>query len=622
MLLHAEKIGFRFAETPLLDGLSLRLLAGEHLALVGPNGCGKSTLIKILTQSLEADSGQVSFGKDVEILALDQVASPTQDQSVRDYLAGGLVHWQQLKATYEGALEQLQDEPENEEALRTFGEAESDFGLHGGYAYPARIDSALNALGLAQLADHQAARLSGGQRHRCRLARLLLTPADLWILDEPTNHLDDEGINWLVQLLSNCRHAWLVISHDRHLLEHCPDSIGELDHGRIERYPGAYSAYLLERAQRRETMQNELAAYQEEARRLKDFVAKYKAGQKSKQASARAKALERLERPPEPPTQRGSLPITFGHVPRSADEVLVIKGLSAGYEQPLVKPFEALIRRGERIVIKGSNGCGKTTLLRTLLGELEPLSGDVRFGVKVRPAMLGQQLEAVLGDQTAGTWLEAQVPVQRIQQARNLAGGLGLNRLALQRSCNQLSGGERTRLALASLLLRDLNLLVLDEPTNHLDLRAREGLEDALSRYPGTLFVVSHDRAFCQRIATRWWRIDEGSLLEADDAPAEQGTASKPAAKPKGAILKEQQKKRRRLESQTQKKERLVDELGASIKAIDEQLIDPELQSDWNQLEAIEQEREGLLEQQMQAEQDWLELCDELEAFDEALPKA
>ena len=216
MILRAQDIRFGYADEPILDQLDLTLVAGDHVALVGPNGCGKSTLIRMLTGSLEPDYGTVQIHSDARLLTLEQIAAPQGDESVRSYLERGLSDWQEIKSEYESALEALEAAPEDASALEHFGLAESRFGLLDGYAYPARIDAALSALGLMELAAADASQLSGGQQHRCRLARLLLTPADLWILDEPTNHLDDDGINWLVQLLSNCKHAWLVISHDRY----------------------------------------------------------------------------------------------------------------------------------------------------------------------------------------------------------------------------------------------------------------------------------------------------------------------------------------------------------------------------------------------------------------------
>ena len=622
MILRAQDIRFGYAEEPILDQLDLTLVAGDHVALVGPNGCGKSTLIRMLTGSLEPDSGTVQIHSDARLLTLEQIAAPQGDESVRSYLERGLSDWQEIKSEYEAALQALEAAPEDALALERFGQAESRFGLLDGYAYPARIDAALSALGLMELAAACASQLSGGQQHRCRLARLLLTPADLWILDEPTNHLDDDGINWLVQLLSNCKHAWLVISHDRYLLEHSPTWIGELDHGRVERYPAPYSAYLAARARRREQLLKEWAAFDEEAARLRAFVAKYKAGQKSKQASARAKALERLVPPPKAPSARTGLPIAFEHVPRSADEVIKIHGLQAGYDDVLVSAPETLVRRGERIVLKGTNGCGKSTLLRTLMGDLTPLAGEVEFGVKVRPAILSQQIDQVLGRATAGEWLERQVPVERIQAARNLAGGLGLPRQALLRMCDRLSGGERMRLALTSLLLRDLNLIVLDEPTNHLDLRAREGLEGALCSYPGTLLVVSHDRAFCDRIATRWWSIHERRLHESawkTSTPAAENASS---SKPKGAQLKERQKQRRRLVAARDKLERLIDQLSEEAEAVGRELSSGEAQQDWEALQRLEDKRQAILERQTQAELDWLEASERVESFDQDLPRS
>lgn len=619
MLLKLEKIDFRYGEAALLRDLSATIGKSDHIALVGPNGCGKSTLIKILCANTAADSGTVSCAKGLRFMSLEQVAPPQGEETVRSYVSRGLETWRALERRYNEALASLETQPDSDEALTEFGEAESEFTLQGGHAFPARLDAALTHLGLSDSAESPAHELSGGQRHRCRLARLLLTPSDLWILDEPTNHLDDEGIDWLIQLLGKCRHAWLVVSHDRHLLESAAQRIWELDYGRIESYAGPYSTYLKQRSERRRIMQIALDTYKEDAERLQAFVTKWRAGTRSKQASSRARALEKLVRPPKPPSARRSLPINFSQVPRSAEEVLNIRDLSAGFEQPLVAPFSTQVRRGERIVVKGANGCGKTTLLRTMIGDLPALGGECLPGVKVQMAMLGQQVDAVLGSQLAGEWLENHVPIERIQQARNLAGGLGLDRETLARSCEQLSGGERMRLALSSLLLRDLNVLILDEPTNHLDLAAREGLEEALVSYPGTLFIVSHDRAFCERIGNRWWYLRGGRLEEADGVRLTTEEAqNEPQKQRKGSVIREQMKARRRAEAKCQKKEKELDILAQTLAQSEIDLAAPEMQSDWEALGDLQDKHASLLADQGQAEEAWMALCAELEELESA----
>ena len=243
MILNATKIEFRFAEEPILSGLSLKIVAGDHIALVGPNGCGKSTFIRILTGKLEADSGTVNRSQDARILTLDQIDAPAPGQSVRSYLESGLSHWRSLKLNFEQSLEALNSRPDDPIALAEFGRYETIFRLHDGYAYPARIDAALNALSLMPHADQPATLLSGGQQHRCRLARLLLTPADLWILDEPTNHLDLESISALGEGLAAFKGTCLVATHNQDLISAFATRIWALTSKGLVDYPGDYDSF-------------------------------------------------------------------------------------------------------------------------------------------------------------------------------------------------------------------------------------------------------------------------------------------------------------------------------------------------------------------------------------------
>jgi ATP-binding cassette subfamily F protein 3 len=402
--------------------------------------------------------------------------------------------------------------------LEEYGQAQTAFEVAGGYTYETRIRQVLGGLGFNE-DEHgkPMAHLSGGERTRALLAQLLLTEPDLLLLDEPTNHLDLEAVEWLEETLLHWRGAIVVVAHDRYFLDKVATRIWDMNYGVIETYRGNYTAFHGQREMRRERQRREWESQQEFVAKTEDFIRRNLAGQRTKEAQGRRTRLERflrdeaIDRPQDQKTIRLGLTTQI----RSGDLVLATKDLAVGYDRPLFYCPDVEVRRGDRVALIGPNGAGKTTLLKTILGQVRAWSGRVRFGASVELGYLAQAQAGLDPDETV---LDAILDVQNlpISQARSFLGQFLFSGDDVFRTIGTLSGGQRSRVALARLTLHGANLLLLDEPTNHLDLDTQEILEHVLRQFPGTILLVTHDRYLVQALATHIWRVagDELSVYK------------------------------------------------------------------------------------------------------------
>lgn len=515
----------------LLDGASLSIAPGERIGLVGRNGAGKTTLIKILAGKLQPDSGVVSIAKGARVGYLSQDPDLDPTQTLRHEAASGFVELTRLHDELDEVF-RLMGLPENaapdrmERLLKRQADLQHKIEAVGGYAVDHKIDQILHGLGFtdAQFAIPVSG-LSGGQKGRLALAKLLLEAPDILLLDEPTNHLDIAGCEWLEAfLVSEFTGAVLMISHDRYVLDNVVTRIEEVENGRLIDYPGNYSDFCEIRAQRLLTQNRAYENQQTKFKQEEAYIRKYKAGQRARQAQGRLSKLERqkqlfsLERPAELAAMRMALP----EAPRSGDQVVMVRGAAKAYANPhakdasaedatrvLFRDFSVTISRGERWAIIGPNGAGKTTMVRAMLGELPLDSGSARLGANVVIGYYQQMPPEVDGDTPVYQYLQnvirREIPgVQMSEQAaRDLAGVFLFSGDDQNKLLGVMSGGERSRARLAGLLASAKNLIVLDEPTNHLDIPSCERLEAALAPgedgakggYDGTLILISHDRA-------------------------------------------------------------------------------------------------------------------------------
>jgi ATP-binding cassette subfamily F protein 3 len=520
-LLSATRLVKSFGTLPVLSGVSLSIEPGEKIGLVGRNGVGKSTLLRILAGREAPDGGTVHLRAGARVGYLPQLPEPGGERTLWEEVASAFADLAALEArlaTLEAQLEgsDVHGDPAHlETVLEEYARARDRYERAGGFTYEATLRRALRGLGFRE--EQFAAplgTLSGGQRSRAALARVLLDAPDLLLLDEPTNHLDLDALEWLQEALAEYRGAMVLVSHDRYLLDAVTSRTLELEAGRIEDYPGPYSFYVTEREARRARQQELFDRQQEEARALRAFIDRYRAGQRSRQAKSREKRLEKLPRIAAPRTAR-TLSFRW-EVPRRTPATLVrARGLAKRFG-----PVEVLreatfeIHRQDRVALIGPNGAGKTTLLRILAGRERPSSGLLEVTSGVRVGYLPQDADETLDP--GRTVLEQALGDRPLEpeQVRRVLGRFLFSGEEADKPVGQLSGGERRRLALATLVLDRPDLLLLDEPTTHFDLPSLEALEEALLAFPGAILLVSHDRALIDRVARRLLVLLEGRLAE------------------------------------------------------------------------------------------------------------
>ena len=515
-LLTADAITKHYGAERVLDAVSLAVHRGERIGLVGANGSGKSTLLAILAGHLEPDGGSVRYARSLRIGYLPQQAD----------FGGAETLWEAMEAVFAPLLAQAEqlrrleramtDDPT---AVERYGRLLERFEAAGGFTYEARIRRTLAGLGLtASLYDRPLDRLSGGERTRALLARLLLEEPDLLLLDEPTNHLDLAGIEWLEARLRGWKGALVVVAHDRAFLDALTTRIWALEDGHLSSYRGNYSAYRRQEEARSEQAADRRQAREAEMARLEAYVRRYMGTQRTGQAKGRLKRLQRLRAEAAAdrrPAAAPSLHLRLDDGLRSGDLVLRLQELRVGYraDAPLLTVEKAEIHRGERVALIGPNGSGKTTLIRTILGQVAPLGGRVRLGAAVEIGYFAQVQSGLDPQRTVlDTLLDA--GMDSLGESRAFLARYGFRGEHVFKKIGVLSGGERARVALALLALRRANFLVLDEPTNHLDLPSQEVLQRALEQFGGTILLVSHDRYLVRRLATRLWLIHEGVLLD------------------------------------------------------------------------------------------------------------
>ncbi len=504
----------RYVSDMIFSGVSFQVGETEHIGVVGPNGVGKSTLLKIIAGIEHASGGTIAPRRGLRITYLAQEARFTSDRDVREEALDAFAPLHALRermTTIEHALGAETDDAALERLMAEYDAASVAFETGGGYDIEHRTEAVLHGLGFDESNwQMKVQTLSGGQKTRVALAKALLGSPDLLLLDEPTNHLDLAALEWLEGFLIAHRRAFIVVSHDRYFLDKVTGRTLDLTFGRLEDYPAGYGRYLTLRDERMARRLKEYEAQQAIIAHTEEFIRKYKAGQRAKEARGRATRLARLERI-ERPQETEKLRLSMSADLRSGRVVLGTDKLRIGYangnqETELLRTPELEIERGDRVALIGPNGGGKTTFLRTLIGEIKALHGRFYFGTNVRPAYYAQGHDQLDLSRTAlETILDAH-PMEE-QSARTLLGRFLFSEDDVFKQVAALSGGERSRLALAKLTLARANFLILDEPTNHLDIQAREALEGVLDDYDGTLLIVSHDRFFIDRLATQVWAI-------------------------------------------------------------------------------------------------------------------
>jgi ATP-binding cassette subfamily F protein 3 len=541
-----------FGQRVLFEGLNFQIERGERVGLIGDNGAGKTTLFKTITGEVQPDSGIVAIAKSVKLGHLTQDASFDTTNTVMDEaeLAFAELHAlsHRLRDLEHAMAEQTRDELER--TLRAYQNLQHEFDLAGGYAWRHRLEATLLGVGLPREAwEQNVETLSGGQRSRLSLAKLLIAQPDLLLLDEPTNHLDLTAIEWLEKYLLDFDGAVLLISHDRYLLDRLATRIVWLTRHKLQSYPGNYSAFVQQREVQELSQQRAYEEQQADIEKQKEFVRRFGAGQRAREAKGREKRLNRLLKSDamiEQVAAAKKIHIPISTDQRAGDRVLDVRELSKAYgAKQLWTDITFQISRGERIGIIGPNGSGKTTLLRVLLGEEDADAGKIRWGANLNIGYYDQRLDDFDPDRTIMEEVQDGRLQIKDQIVRDTLAMMLFRGDDVHKPMGLLSGGERARVAIVELLLDKPNVLVMDEPTNHLDINSREALENALSSFDGTILCVSHDRYFLDKAIKRLLVVDPPRIRDyafnysawlykttSEAAKRKSTDEAKPAAKP------------------------------------------------------------------------------------------
>ncbi len=510
-LLTAENVTHGFGARQILEEASFRLLKGEHIGLIGANGEGKSTFLNIITGKITPDQGKITWARHVKAGYLDQHSVLKKGMTIREVLRTAFDEMYNLEKDMLNLYEKMSsaDDVKIESMMEEAGEIQQMLETGGFYQLDTKIEEVAGGLGLADIGlDRDVDDLSGGQRTKVLLVKLLLENPSILILDEPTNYLDHQHILWLTRYLQEYENAFILVSHDMEFLNSVVNVIYNLDGGSLTRYTGNYEDFKRMYEVQRE---QELKAYQRqqaEIEKLEDFIARNKARVATRgMANSRQKQLDKMEIL-EKPQQKIRPEFNFLMARTPSRFIVEAKDLVIGYNAPLTKPVSFTVERGEKIAITGTNGLGKTTLLKTILGQLPPISGQVVLGDYLFPGYFEQES----GRDEEATALEtfwAEYPSMENREVRLCLSKCGLTNEHITSQMRVLSGGENAKVRLAIVMNREHNWLILDEPTNHLDIDAKEELKKALSQYPGTILLVSHDPCFYESFITRTLNVED-----------------------------------------------------------------------------------------------------------------
>ncbi|MDO5581771.1 MAG: ABC-F family ATP-binding cassette domain-containing protein [Planctomycetia bacterium] len=507
VILNVSNLRKHFGPEPVLSDVSFQVRSGDKIGLVGPNGCGKTTLLNILVGLEENERGAIEKSPDISIGYLEQRPEFTEDRTVLEEARralGPLFSIQKESEEIAVKIGAVDDPAEHERLAKRFDRIHEELMQKDGYNLEYRIEKILHGVGfLDEELSKNVSMLSGGELNRLSLARLLLQEPDIMLLDEPSNHLDLAATEWLEEFLANTKAAVILVSHDRYFLDRVTNRTFELFMGTIDVFPGNFSKYTMLKEERLAVQTKTYEKYVEEVEKAKDFIRRHHYGMKAAQAEDRRKKLERLEEEPADLPRKITTPgMKFPPASRTGDIVFRIEDLSKGFDGRLLfKDLTLNFERGQRWAILGPNGCGKTTLLKCLLGELDPDSGSVQAGQGVKVGYFDQHLHVLDDNTPVVDAIRPQGKIFEDLQRRSLLGAFGLTGDQQLQTVGNLSGGQRCRAALAMLAANDPNVMILDEPTNHLDLWARAALEKSVREFDGTVLFISHDRYFVDKVA-------------------------------------------------------------------------------------------------------------------------
>ncbi|WP_283153171.1 ABC-F family ATP-binding cassette domain-containing protein [Guptibacillus hwajinpoensis] len=625
-----------FGADTILSNIKLEVQSRDRVALVGRNGAGKSTLLKMITGQLSYDSGDIIKPKDVSIGYMAQDTGLESNLSIWEEMLGVFNRLRKMESelrSYEqkmGNPDVYENATEYERILKEYDELQVAFKDQGGYKYEADIRTVLHGLNFKDF-DYSTkiSTLSGGQKTRLALGKLLLTKPELLILDEPTNHLDIETLTWLEGYLQNYSGALLIVSHDRYFLDKIVNKVYEVSRHRAERFEGNYSYYLDEKEQRYEQQLKEFEKQQKEIAKLEEFVQKnIVRASTTKRAQSRRKQLDRMERLDKPKGDEKSANITFGIDKQTGNDVLTLRELAIGYPNNTINDNLTFdLKRQESVALVGPNGIGKSTLLKAIVSGETLLNGDIHYGSNVQIGFYDQEQTNLHSNKTVLKELWDDFPLTDEKDIRAVLGRFLFTGDDVLKNVSDLSGGEKGRLALSKLMMQKSNLLILDEPTNHLDLDSKEILEEALIQFPGTILFVSHDRYFINRIATRVIELSTDGVtpylgdydyyvekkqelaeLAALEQPKNNVTQDAPSAKSTFQQDKETKRQERQMQRRIEEIEKEVDKAEVRIAEIEEELCIPEVFENHEKVMKLNEEMDHLRHQTETLMEEWEQL--------------
>ena len=638
MILSCQGISKSFGEKVILEDASFHIEEREKAALIGNNGAGKTTLLRIIMEEIHADAGQVVLAKDKRIGYLAQYQDVQGHLSVYEELLSTkqyIIDMEEHLRAMEVQMKNASGE-ELDRLMNSYTRLTHEFELENGYAYKSELMGVLNGLGFTEEDfTKQVATLSGGQKTRVALGKLLISNPDILLLDEPTNHLDMESIAWLETYLLNYPGAVFIVSHDRYFLDKVVTKVIEIDAGQVRMYAGNYSAYAEKKAQLRDAQYKAYLNQQREIKHQEAVIVKLKSFNREKsikRAESREKMLNKIQRIDKPIEVQSQMRLSLEPRVVSGNDVLTVEDLAKSFpQQKLFSNISFQIKRGERVALIGNNGTGKTTMLKILNGLLDADAGSFSLGAKVQIGYYDQEHHVLHAEKTIFEEISDTYPTLTETQIRNMLAAFLFTGDDVFKVISSLSGGERGRVSLAKLMLSEANFLILDEPTNHLDIASKEILEEALNSYTGTVLYVSHDRYFINQTATRILDLTNQSVvnyigdydyyLEKKEeltekyAPTTQQAAAEiqDEAPSEGKLTwqqqKEEQARRRKQENELKKVEKRIEELETRDKEIDDTLVLPDVCTNVGRCAELSREKDKIQAELEELYEKWEELA-------------
>ena len=638
MILSCQGISKSFGEKVILEDASFHIEEREKAALIGNNGAGKTTLLRIIMEEIHADAGQVVLAKDKRIGYLAQYQDVQGHLSVYEELLSTkqyIIDMEERLRAMEVQMKNASGE-ELDRLMNSYTRLTHEFELENGYAYKSELMGVLNGLGFTEEDfTKQVATLSGGQKTRVALGKLLISKPDILLLDEPTNHLDMESIAWLETYLLNYPGAVFIVSHDRYFLDKVVTKVIEIDAGQVRMYAGNYSAYAEKKAQLRDAQYKAYLNQQREIKHQEAVIVKLKSFNREKsikRAESREKMLNKVQRIDKPVEVQSQMRLSLEPRVVSGNDVLTVEDLAKSFpQQKLFSNISFQIKRGERVALIGNNGTGKTTVLKILNGLLDADAGSFSLGAKVQIGYYDQEHHVLHAEKTIFEEISDTYPTLTETQIRNMLAAFLFTGDDVFKVISSLSGGERGRVSLAKLMLSEANFLILDEPTNHLDIASKEILEEALNSYTGTVLYVSHDRYFINQTATRildltnqsvvnyigdydYYLEKKEELTEKYAPTAQEATEEAKEETPSEGKLtwqqqKEEQARKRKQENELKKVEKRIEELETRDKEIDDTLVLPDVCTNVGRCAELSREKDKIQAELEELYEKWEELA-------------